>query len=148
MLASGVHLKLVQFQNTSDGTDIEAEQHASKAGRAGHGEGTPSVNLRRICLDGIVLDDASDNLRAGADASTHDCGLRCCSTLVLWSPADDAPWSSADRWYQLRVGERMTSTDWMISQSGTVRIYITAHTAVQAPCQDGVTNAAVLTPGP
>jgi hypothetical protein len=74
--------------------------------------------------------------------------LRCCSTLVLWSPADDAPWSSADRWYQLRVGERMTSTDWMISQSGTVRIYITAHTAVQAPCQDGVTNAAVLTPGP
>ena len=34
----------------------------------------------------------------------------------------------------------------MISKSRTVRIYITALTAVQAPCQDGVTNATVLTP--
>ena len=36
----------------------------------------------------------------------------------------------------------------MISKSRTVRIYITALTAVQAPCQDGVTNATVLTPVP
>jgi hypothetical protein len=36
----------------------------------------------------------------------------------------------------------------MVSKSGTVRIYITARTAAQAPCQDGVTNAAVLTPVP
>lgn len=58
-----VLLELGQLKNTTNGTNIKAEQHATEAGRASHGESTPSVDLRRICLYRVVLDDGADEPR-------------------------------------------------------------------------------------
>lgn len=74
-LQKNILLELLQLKNTSDGTDIETEKHASEAGGASHGEGTPSIDLCRIGLDSVILDDGSDDLRAGTDFAAHDCGV-------------------------------------------------------------------------
>jgi hypothetical protein len=67
-----VRLKFGQLENTSNGTDVEAEQHASEAGRSGHGEGAPSVDLRRIDFDGFILDDHANELRARGESHVGD----------------------------------------------------------------------------
>lgn len=67
-------LEFLQLKNTSDSTDIETEKHASETRGASHGEGTPSVNLCRVGLDGVVLDDRSDDLRSSANLAAHGCG--------------------------------------------------------------------------
>jgi hypothetical protein len=67
-------LEFLQLENTSDGTDIETKKHASETRRAGHGEGTPSIDLCRVGLDRVILYDSSDDLRTGADFVAHDCG--------------------------------------------------------------------------
>lgn len=72
MLKRNVLLKLLQLENTSNGTDIETEQHASEASGASHGEGTPSVDLRGILFDSIVLDNGPDKASTAAGSSAHD----------------------------------------------------------------------------
>lgn len=97
-----IHLKLIQLKNTSDCTDVETEKHASEAGGACHGEGAPSVDLGGIRLHGIVLDDASDDLRTGGNASAHDCGYELVTMGfgVGRGSVDESPWSSVVRRYQ------------------------------------------------
>jgi hypothetical protein len=57
-------LKLLQFKDTANGSDIETEQHASETGGTGHGKGTPSVDLVGVGFDRVVLDDHANELRA------------------------------------------------------------------------------------
>lgn len=71
---SDLLLKFLQLENTSDGTDIKTEKHASETGGTSHGKGTPSVDLGRVGLDRVVLHDRSNDLRAGADFAAHDGG--------------------------------------------------------------------------
>lgn len=71
---SDVRLEFLQLKNTSYGTDIKTEKHASETGGSSHGESAPSVYLCRIGLDGIVLDDRSDDPRPGTDFAAHDGG--------------------------------------------------------------------------
>jgi hypothetical protein len=66
-------LELRQLKDTSDGSDIETEKHASETSGASHGEGTPSIDLRRILLNSIVLDDGPDEAGTGTGSSAHDC---------------------------------------------------------------------------
>jgi hypothetical protein len=65
-------LELFQLENTTNGTNVETKQHASEASGAGHGECTPSVDLRRIRFHSIVLDDHANDLCTGGN---HDGGL-------------------------------------------------------------------------
>jgi hypothetical protein len=71
---SDILLEFLQLKNTSNSTDVETEKHASETRGASHGKGTPSINLRRVGLDGVILDDRSDDPRTGADFAAHDCG--------------------------------------------------------------------------
>jgi hypothetical protein len=67
-----VRLELWQLENASNGTDVEPKQHTAEAGRSGHGEGAPSVDLRRIDFDGFILDDHANELRARGESHVGD----------------------------------------------------------------------------
>ena len=53
-----------QSQDTTNGADIEPEEHTTKACGTCHHERTPSVNLWGILLHGIVPDDFVEEARA------------------------------------------------------------------------------------
>jgi hypothetical protein len=63
--------ELGQLEDTTDGANVETKQHASEACRSSHGKRTPSVDLRRVGLDGIVLDYHANDSCAGGN---HDGG--------------------------------------------------------------------------
>jgi hypothetical protein len=91
-----LHLKFFQFEHTTNCADVKTEEHTetisqlnqsitidtpnkldaskhipAKTGRRGHGKGPPSVDLMRILLDSIVLDNEPNELCPRADRFSH-----------------------------------------------------------------------------
>lgn len=59
-----------QREYTTNRANVKPEKHTTKACRTCHHKSSPSVNLRRILLHGIISDDLVQEARARA-------GVRC-----------------------------------------------------------------------
>lgn len=58
-------------EDTTDGSNIKTKQHTSETSGACHHERTPSVDLGRILLHGLILDDF-------VQESSTEARFRCC----------------------------------------------------------------------